>query len=100
MKQKQSSGQTTSKTVDKQESNSELITRSEVKNTPFQIISINENKEHFAVLGEYRVTEKYATKTVAEDEVKKITWNRLIQVIMIMNEQMKKTNINDIIVNK
>jgi SHS2 domain-containing protein len=69
----------------------ELIRRTEVKNTPFVVISLNE-KEHFATLGEYRITEKYESQEEAEKECKAITWNRIIQIVMILNEKLKTDN--------
>lgn len=80
---------TTLEITDNLDSNSELIQRKEVKDSPFTIISLIEQKEHFAVLGEYRITEKYKSAEVAEAEVKKVTWDRIIQVTMILHEKMK-----------
>ncbi len=67
--------------------NSEMIKREDIKNTPFTIISLTDKNEHFAVMGEYRVTEVYKTKAKAKKEVEEITWNRIIQVVMILNEK-------------
>lgn len=64
----------------------ELIIRKDLKNTPFQIISIVEENKHFAVMGKYRITENYDKVTKCENEVTKITWNRLIQIIMLLHE--------------
>lgn len=77
----------------KEEKNTELISRKEVEGTPFMIISKNDVNEHFAVLGEYRITEVYDDVKMVDKEVKKVTWNRIIQVIMIMNE--KNINLKD-----
>lgn len=67
-----------------------MITRKDIKNSPFTIISLNETNEHFAVIGEYRITEKYNKASKAEGEVQKITWNRIIQITMILIEKLKK----------
>lgn len=72
-----------------EENNTELISKKDVKDSPFTIVSMNETEEHFAVLGEYRITEKYKSIEKAEKEVVKITWNRIIQIMMIMTEKMK-----------
>lgn len=84
--------------TDKQNSNSnkELVKTKEVKGTPFTIISLTDTKEHFAALGQYRVTEKHKTRKAAEEEVKEISWNRIVQVCMILNEKMKDKSINEI----
>lgn len=69
----------------------ELIKKEEVENTPFTIVT-TEN-EIFAVMGEYRVTEKYDKNEYGVGQLKamvqEITWNRLVQVIMIINEKLK-----------
>lgn len=74
------------KEVDNKES-SELINREKVKDSPFDIITIND--ESFGVMGDYRITEK-GTRDEIKKELEKITWNRLIQVIMILNELKEK----------
>lgn len=72
------------------EDNQELITRTVVKNTPFEVIGLTDKEEYFAVLGEYRITEKYGTENEAIDEVRGINWNRIIQVMMILQEKLNK----------
>lgn len=67
-----------------------MIKRKEIKDTPFTIISLMEQNEHFAVVGEYRVTEKYDERSKAERAVKKVTWNRIVQVTMILIEKLKE----------
>lgn len=81
------------KEADNSNLNSELIQRDEVKDTPFMIITI-EDKGSFGALGEYRITETYKTKEAVRQEVEKITWNRVIQVMMIINDKMEKEEIN------
>lgn len=66
----------------------ELIKRENIENTPFTIITIE--KEHFATMGKYRITEPTKNKEELIKEIQTITWNRLIQVISIMMEQDKK----------
>ena len=72
------------------EKNKELISKEDVKDTPFTIISMNDENVHFAVLGEYRITEKYDNKEKVKKEVQKVNWNRIIQVQMILIEKMKE----------
>lgn len=73
------------KETDKQD----FFKREEVKDTPFTIIINDEKNEAFGCVGNYRVTKIYASKDfkAIEKEVKKITWNRLIQVMGIMIEE-------------
>ncbi len=68
----------------------ELVTRTNIENSPFEIIGIKEKNEYFATLGEYRITEIFKTKKEAIKEVSEITWNRIIQVQMILIEKLKK----------
>jgi|SaaInlStandDraft_1057018.scaffolds.fasta_scaffold09750_2 translation elongation factor P/translation initiation factor 5A len=72
---------------DKQTS-SETISREEVKDSPFHVITID--GESFGIMGDYRLTEKMSKEKVKK-ELKKITWNRIIQVIMLLDEI--KTNL-------
>jgi len=73
------------KEVNNSKSSEELVKRESVKDSPFTIISL-EDKEHFGVMGEYRVTETMNSKGEVEDELRRITWNRIIQVIMVLDE--------------
>lgn len=78
------------KKADKKDSGSkQMVERTEIKDTPFTVISL-EGKEHFGVMGEYRVTEGMESKGHVEDELKRITWNRMIQVMMIIDEIKSK----------
>lgn len=72
------------KKVDNNESNSkeELVKRKEVENTPFTIITTN--GKSFGAMGKYRITEPYDKEEEVEKELKKITWNRLIQVVILL----------------
>ena len=70
------------------EASSETISREEVKDSPFHVITID--GESFGVMGDYRLTEKMSKEKVKK-ELKKITWNRIIQVIMLLEEI--KTNL-------
>jgi hypothetical protein len=65
-----------------------MIERWQVPNSPFTVISL-ENK-HFGVMGEYRVTDEMKSRGEVEDELKCITWNRIIQVMMILDEIKSK----------
>lgn len=67
-----------------------LIEREKVESSPFEIISME--GYHFGVMGDYRITEKDNDKEVVKEQLEKITWNRLIQVIMILDELKEKHN--------
>lgn len=70
--------------TDKPELNSELIKREDVAESPFTVITTEEGS--FGVMGQYRITEPHKNKGKVIKELKKITWNRIIQVIMLLNE--------------
>lgn len=70
----------------------ELIKKENVKDTPFEIITID--GESFGAMGDYRLTEKKGSKKEIKKELSAITWNRIIQIIMILDE-VKTRNINN-----
>jgi len=69
-------------------SNTEIIERFPVKDSPFTVITVDD--KHFGVMGEYRMTENYKSRGECEDELRTITWNRIIQVLMVLNEITSK----------
>lgn len=79
--------------LDSRNSGNEVIERFQVEKSPFTIISVN--GEHFGVMGEYRMTESYESRGACEKELKQITWNRIIQVMMVLEEiRSKDENFN------
>jgi len=68
--------------------NEKLVERYPIKNSPFTVITVE--NEHFGVMGEYRMTEGYKTRGECEDELKKMTWNRIIQVMFVLSEIREK----------
>lgn len=81
--------------MDKKNSNSEeLVTRKEIENTPFVVVGTEHG--YFGVLGKYRLTEPMETEEEAEKATKEITWNRIVQVMMLVSEEMKELNINEL----
>ena len=91
--------QPNAKKVNKKESgNEELIKRKQITDSPFEVIT--RDGYSFGVMGNYRVTEqnysKYQVKEVSK-ELEKITWNRIIQVIMILDEIKNKLKKKEII---
>ena len=84
--------------TDKQQSdsqNKELITRTDVKDSPFEIITIKGEKgikdRCFGAMGQYRITEEAETEKEIKEELEKITWNRIIQVMMLIIKQNVNT---------
>ncbi len=74
----------------KDSGNKELVERENLKDTPFEIITID--NESFGTMGEYRITEKNKSKEEIKKELGKITWNRIIQIVMILEEIKEKIN--------
>lgn len=68
--------------------NEELIKREDIKDSPFHLISTE--KGHFVSVGEYRITELRETREQALDDIKDITWNRIVQIVLILMEQRQK----------
>jgi len=62
----------------------ELVKRTQVDETPFTIITDTEKNVSFGVMGKYKITEDYKTEEECRSELKKITWNRLIQIVMLI----------------
>lgn len=67
------------------------IQRESIKNSPFEVITIDGYS--FGSMGDYRLTEKGNDKKKIKKELEKITWNRVIQVFMILNELKDKINL-------
>lgn len=66
----------------------ELIKRDTIKDSPFEVIT--QNGYSFGTMGQYRLTEPTTDKRRLKKELEKITWNRVIQVIMILEEMKDK----------
>jgi len=69
-------------------SKEELIKRVQIKDSPFEVIT--QDGYSFGVMGNYRLTEKSNDAKDIEKQLKKITWNRIIQIVMILDEVKSK----------
>lgn len=69
-------------------SKEELIKRVQIKDSPFEVIT--QDGYSFGVMGNYRLTEKSNDAKDIEKQLKKITWNRIIQIVMILDEVKNK----------
>jgi len=74
--------------LDKVDSSNELKFET-IEGTPFTVV--NENNEYFSIIGNHRITETFLSKEICIEETKKITWDRIVQVIWAV-----ATKINDI----
>lgn len=78
------------KEAHKQQSTStELIERHHIEDSPFMVITNNEDGLSYGVMGKYRMTELYNSKEECIEEMSKITWNRIIQVIICLNHDQQ-----------
>lgn len=85
------------KEAHKQQFNStELIERHHIEDSPFMVITNNEDGLSYGIMGKYRMTELFSSKEECIEEMSKITWNRIIQVIICLNhdQQSKDELIN------
>ena len=83
--------ETSSTNVEEQDkqTSSQLIKKEEIKNSPFTIIT--QDGISFGVMGSYKVTENAKSKKEIKKQLETITWNRIIQVVMLLDEM--KTNL-------
>jgi len=91
--------QPNAKKVNKEDSGSEeLIKRKQITDSPFEVIT--RDGYSFGVMGNYRLTEpNYSEDQVKQvsKELEKITWNRIVQVIMILDEIKDKLKKKEIV---
>lgn len=64
----------------------ELITREQIENTPFVIVSNKTEGKHFGMVGKFRVTEPNENYEELKEELVELSWNRITQVIGIIVE--------------
>lgn len=74
-------------TTDNSNSNSELIERIQVENTPFTVI--RQEEKWYVTLGMYRLTNDLENKEDAIADAQREDWERLMQVMGIMIENYK-----------
>lgn len=73
------------------EDSGETISRDQIKDSPFTIITID--GKSFGTMGDYRVTEEGTLKEIKK-QLKTITWNRIIQVVMLLDEMKNNLKTN------
>lgn len=65
-----------------------------VEGTPFTIV--REEKNYFGIIGEHRITENYDNEKEIRNELVKITWDRIIQVIWAVSNKFNKINLKEL----
>lgn len=73
-------------TEDKQDS---LIERKEIETTPFEMVKLD-HRGWFGTMGKWRITEEYETEKELREDLEKITWNRILQIVALVTEQLKQ----------
>lgn len=73
------------KKTNKQHSGKKLIKRTEIQDSPFTIIS--QENEHFVTMGNYRISEKCNSIEEAKS-LTKINWNLITTVTAIIVEKL------------
>lgn len=61
------------------------LSRHEVENSPFTVVG-NDIGGWVGTMGKYRLTEPVETLEKCKEEVSEITWNRLVQVFLLINK--------------
>ncbi len=64
------------------------IDRESIEDTPFTLVTLDGYS--FGAMGDYRLTEKSNDKEAVRKELNKITWNRIVQIVMILDEVKEK----------
>ena len=77
------------------ETDKETYLRSNVPNTPYQVI--NAEDKYFVCLGNYRISEMFNTQEETEIDAQKIDWNRIITIITIAIRKIKVEDIAEIL---
>lgn len=71
----------------------------QIEKTPFTIVTDEEKKICFGVLGNYRVTDKeeQGNEPKIQEKLKKVNWENIVQVISIITElTIKKMKENEV----
>ena len=72
--------------------NEELFKRFEIEDTPFEVLYDSVKDQYCGVLGMHRLTKFYGDLETCKTATEMITWNRILQVIGIINENINKLN--------
>lgn len=77
------------------QSNSQLISKTEIEGTPFEIISTEEG--HFLAIGRYRLTETTLNKNNIIEQLENKTWDIIINLInATIHAQKRETELNNL----
>ncbi len=80
-----------SKSKELEEETTELVKRFDIEDSPF--IVIETRGQFFGAMGNYRLTEMFDDLEMCKRDVQSMTWNRVVQVMMLLNEKLNSNNI-------
>lgn len=69
------------------EKKKELIKRYDVDGSPFVIIKVE--GKYFGSMGNFRITEPAKSKKEIEEVLRDMSWNRIVQIMLILIESTK-----------
>lgn len=61
------------------------LTRHDVEDSPFVVIGNDENG-WVGTMGKYRISEEFKTMEECKKDLEQITWNRIVQVLVLINQ--------------
>ncbi len=64
-----------------------------IENTPFTIVK--EENTYFGLIGNHRITNGYDDKEQLKQDITKITWDRIVQVIWAVAEKYKNIDLKE-----
>ncbi len=79
-----------SKNNELEEEKTELVKRIDMEDSPF--IVVETRGQYFGAMGNYRLTELYDDLEECKKEVEEFSWNRAVQVMMLLNEKLNVNN--------
>ena len=62
-----------------------LIERIDIEDSPFTIVG-NKEMGYMGTMGKWKITEIYKTKEEAKETTEKPSWNRMVQVMLLIKE--------------
>lgn len=77
---------------------SKLVDVKPIEDTPFAVIKYED--EYFLAMGNYRISEKFKTFEEAENDIKDVSWNRLVSVMEIVFRTILSVKDSEIINNE
>lgn len=64
-----------------------------IENSPFQLVTIKDENDveiFFVCMGDWRISEKFNSKKEAREDALKFSWNRLMQVLIVVDDFKQK----------